>query len=187
MVKGTLNSMTYLSPRKWWQKPFAWFGRFQKKTVFSQYQDGIRFFDFKVRVGKDGMMHFTNGVFEYDDDNVLPINVLQWLCRVSGEGNEIYVRLINDSSDPYDNAAYHKFLFELEEKGVIADHFHLLMGSRDEMLCSFNDGTIIVEVMEPESVGFLAYFMCKREPVSYEAYCGQNMMAVSMNFYHLAQ
>ena len=45
---GTHNTFTYLSPVKWIFRLFKIFWRCQTKTIQEQYQEGSRFFDFRV-------------------------------------------------------------------------------------------------------------------------------------------
>lgn len=48
MILATHNSFTYLKPKKWWMRLFRFCYRCQDKTIHQQYNDGVRYFDFRL-------------------------------------------------------------------------------------------------------------------------------------------
>lgn len=47
MILATHNSLTYLKPKKWWMRIFRFCYRCQDKNIHQQYNDGVRYFDFR--------------------------------------------------------------------------------------------------------------------------------------------
>lgn len=58
------NSHTYLKPRKIWMKAINWTAQCQDKTIEQQYNEGIRFFDIRVRFSKTETK-LVHGLVEY--------------------------------------------------------------------------------------------------------------------------
>ncbi len=59
------NTMTYLTPKKWWMKIFSFVAKCQDKTLQEQYDLGVRTFDIRVTY-VDGILHFAHGLIVYD-------------------------------------------------------------------------------------------------------------------------
>lgn len=58
---GTHNSMSYLSPLKWWHKPFHFMSRCQRVSIQEQYEKhNARYFDLRVTFYK-GEWRFAHG------------------------------------------------------------------------------------------------------------------------------
>ena len=63
------NSMTYLTPRRWYLRPFAFTARCQSKTIQEQYEKyGVRMFDIRLKFTDDGEVYFAHGAIEYKCD-----------------------------------------------------------------------------------------------------------------------
>lgn len=64
------NTMTYLSPAKWWMKIFNFVAKCQNKTLQKQLNLGIRNFDIRIDFDKHGNPRFAHGLIKYkvDDD-----------------------------------------------------------------------------------------------------------------------
>lgn len=59
------NSFTFLEPTKWWLKPFAFLWKCQDKTLEQQYKAGVRYFDVRVFLNKEGEWQICHGVAEF--------------------------------------------------------------------------------------------------------------------------
>ena len=70
MVLQSHNSWSYLRPRKWWLRPFAFIARCQSANIYEQYiYYGVRSFDLRVRFDGDGNIVIAHGYMEYDISN----------------------------------------------------------------------------------------------------------------------
>lgn len=79
-ILASHNSMSYLPPRKWYMKPFAFMARCQSKSIQEQYEKyGVRLFDLRVRFNKDGEIYFAHGIVEYKCDCIGILHVLDYL------------------------------------------------------------------------------------------------------------
>lgn len=58
------NSHTYMKPAKLWMKAINWTAKCQNKTIERQYNEGIRFFDIRVRY-IDRKVKLVHGLIEY--------------------------------------------------------------------------------------------------------------------------
>lgn len=75
---GSHNSLTYLPCRKWWMYLINWAAKCQSKTLSTQFHDGAKYFDFRVRF-KDGKPVIAHGLIEYKgniDHKVANLNYL---------------------------------------------------------------------------------------------------------------
>lgn len=65
-ILGSHNSWSYLPPRKWWMKPFAFMARCQKANIRAQYERyGVRCFDLRIRFDALNRSVIAHGVIEY--------------------------------------------------------------------------------------------------------------------------
>ena len=88
---GSHNSLTYLPCRKWWMYLINWAAKCQSKTLSTQFHDGAKYFDFRVRF-KDGKPVITHGLIEYKgniDHKVANLNYLAEYFRET-----IYLRFV---------------------------------------------------------------------------------------------
>lgn len=74
------NTMSYLSPRKWYFKPLAFTAQCQSKTIQEQYEKyGVRLFDLRFRFNKKGEIHFAHGAVEYTGNRAFIFSILEYL------------------------------------------------------------------------------------------------------------
>ena len=91
-VLGSHNTMSYLKPKLWFLKPFAWMAQCQNKDIKYQYGLGIRYFDIRVRFDEFGNPEFAHGLISYKGD------VISTLKELNSFGEEIKIRLILELS-----------------------------------------------------------------------------------------
>lgn len=48
MIKGSVNSLSYLKAKKWWHRPLSWAWRQQKNAIKQQIESGVKAFDIRV-------------------------------------------------------------------------------------------------------------------------------------------
>lgn len=99
-ILGSHNSMTYLKPTKWWMRPLAFMARCQKVDIYDQYfKYGVRLFDLRVRIDKNGNEVFCHGYMEYEKEYVYStlFNLNDW-AKLTNE--TVYVRLILEMNGP---------------------------------------------------------------------------------------
>jgi len=75
---GSHNSWSYLNPKQWYFRPFAWMAKCQSLTIREQYEKGIRFFDLRVRLNWAGVVKPVHGLTEYKGyiiDDLLWLNM----------------------------------------------------------------------------------------------------------------
>lgn len=92
MEIGTHNSMTYLSPKKWYLYPFQFLAKCQSKTVEEQYNEGIRLFDIRISYTKNKEIEFRHGLLAYKG------NVYKTLNYLNSQKNKVKVRIILEKS-----------------------------------------------------------------------------------------
>lgn len=67
MVLQSHNSWSYVRPKKWWLRPFAFVAKCQSVPIYVQYLDySVRSFDLRVRFDKNGNAVFAHGYMEFD-------------------------------------------------------------------------------------------------------------------------
>lgn len=68
-ILASHNTMSYLTPLKWYMRPIVFTAQCQSKTIQEQYEKyGVRLFDLRFRFNKKGQVHFAHGVMEYKGD-----------------------------------------------------------------------------------------------------------------------
>lgn len=82
MQIGSHNTMTYLPVKRRYMKLFNWIAKCQDLTLYQQYCEGIRVFDFRIAYDKYGNPEFAHGLVKYR----------------SGRINH-YLKYINDTLD----------------------------------------------------------------------------------------
>lgn len=89
---GSHNSATYLKEKSWWMTILRPWTRCQTKTLREQYNSGIRYFDFRIKVfGDTEFRHRTN----ICHNNVLYKESLFEALREI-DYDDVYIRLILD-------------------------------------------------------------------------------------------
>ena len=88
---GSHNSLTYLPCRKWWMYLINWAAKCQSKTLNTQFHDGAKYFDFRVRF-KDGKPVIAHGLIEYKGNIDYMVANLNYLAEYFSE--TIYLRFV---------------------------------------------------------------------------------------------
>ena len=88
---GSHNSLTSLPCRKWWMYLINWAAKCQSKTLNTQFHDGAKYFDFRVRF-KDGKPVIAHGLIEYKGNIDYMVANLNHLAEYFRE--TIYLRFV---------------------------------------------------------------------------------------------
>ena len=96
MIIGSHNSLSYLPPKRWWMKPFAFMARCQRVDYTRQYMLGARLFDLRVWFDKDGNIQVRHGRMLYDIGQYGIYKFLRSLERISAwfPDDRCYCRII---------------------------------------------------------------------------------------------
>lgn len=91
MVLGSHNTFSYLTPSKWYLRPFAFVARCQRVSVEQQLSLGVRLIDVRLCV-EDGKLKLCHGIMSYKGD---PRGILGGLFRGLEERKQVIaVRVI---------------------------------------------------------------------------------------------
>lgn len=102
-IIGTHDSVTAHPPKKWWMKLSKSIAVTQDKTVYNQYLDGIRCFDFRIRLDKSGEWVMCHGLYEVDLDIY---DILYWLKEeAEGRRENVYIRIVLEDKKHSDKEA----------------------------------------------------------------------------------
>lgn len=102
-IIGTHDSVTAHPPKKWWMKLGKSVAVTQDKTVYNQYLDGIRCFDFRIRLDKSGEWVMCHGLYEVDLDIY---DILCWLKEEAENRREnVYIRIVLEDKKHCDKEA----------------------------------------------------------------------------------
>lgn len=118
MILGSHNSWSYLTPKKWWMKPFAFTAKCQDEDIYSQnFSYGVTCFDLRVRFNKKGELILAHGFMEYKYSKDF---LMQDLAFLNSRRN-VCVRILHEvrNKEQYSNSPTSKFIEfckELEEK-----------------------------------------------------------------------
>ena len=97
---GSHNSLSYIKPRQWWLRLFAWVGKCQKLTISEQWDYGVQYFDMRIRFRGDKIIS-GHGAIDYDvnvEDFIETLN-----SRSGQEKKESRIRLmLEESGTQYD-------------------------------------------------------------------------------------
>ena len=117
---GSHNSATYLKEKSWWMTILRPWTRCQTKTLREQYNSGIRYFDFRIKVfGDTEFGHRTN----ICHNNVLyKESLFESLCEI--DYDDVYIRLILDYRKEPEDAERLSELFK-SIINFIHDHYDL--------------------------------------------------------------
>lgn len=110
MVLGSHNSWSYLKPRLWFLRPFAFTARCQEKTIKEQYDLGVRCFDLRLRFNKKGKPVIAHGLIEYNIKENELLDILQWL----NDKNDCAIRVLHEVRN--------KRSYTLESKKLFVDY-----------------------------------------------------------------
>ena len=91
-ILGSHNSWSYLKPKKWWMRPFAFVAKCQCKTLQEQYDLGVRCFDLRVRWRKL-KLQVAHGLMVYDITKEQLLNDLDFLDKKG----DCYVRILHEA------------------------------------------------------------------------------------------
>lgn len=88
-ILGSHNSMSYLTPRKWYMKLFNFVAKCQDYDIVKQYELGVRAFDIRISF-KDYYMYFAHGLISYKYDST----IYKLFETINNFEDSCYVRLI---------------------------------------------------------------------------------------------
>lgn len=95
MIKTSHNTFSYYKPKQWYLRPFAFIAKCQSKSLAQQINEGIRVFDLRLRMDKDGEWIIAHNAFIYVKGYDAIMNILEWLNVESEYSKEkIYVRVL---------------------------------------------------------------------------------------------
>ncbi len=107
MLLGSHNSLSYMKPRQWWLRPFAWVGKCQGLTIPEQWNQGVRYFDIRIRF-KGEQIISGHGLIDYN------VNVIEWLGylnrRAEMENQQCVVRLMLETKGTKDDVRFKNYL-----------------------------------------------------------------------------
>ena len=92
---GSHNSLTYLPTKTLWGKIVSPWAKCQDKDLIMQYNKGTRYFDIRVRFGKDRTPVAVHNKVEYEGDVYWILKLLNEYIKINGF-NKVYLRLILD-------------------------------------------------------------------------------------------
>lgn len=93
---GTHNTMTYLTPHKWWMKLINFTAKCQDISISEQFELGVRFFDMRVRLVGDKVT-IAHGIIEYDFDPICMVAALTALAYLNPK-EQIYCRVMSEDN-----------------------------------------------------------------------------------------
>lgn len=98
MKLGSHNSLTYLTPKKWYMRFFRFVAKCQSKNYKEQYESGVRMFDIRLRPSEniDEEPTIAHGLMEYSTYDGFMNDFLTYLDINAQEDSStpIYVRFI---------------------------------------------------------------------------------------------
>lgn len=113
---GSHNSLSFLPPRQFWLRPFAWIAKCQSLDVAGQWATGVRYFDIRIRF-RDNRIISGHGLIDYD----IPVNeVLKWIDNRS-KTEQCVVRLMLEKKGRQDDDLFLSFVNIVREV-----HSHIL-------------------------------------------------------------
>lgn len=91
------NTMSYLPVKQWWMKPFGFMAQCQSKDIKSQFDNGIRYFDFRVRYNEKSYTYeFAHGMCSYKADVFYIMQQLNTYASITNES--VHVRILLETS-----------------------------------------------------------------------------------------
>ena len=90
-VLGSHNSWSYLPPKQWWLRPFAFIAKCQNVDIKTQYEKyGVRCFDLRIKF--DGGTYIAHGFCKYRYTKEQLTDDLLWL----NDKKDCYVRVLHE-------------------------------------------------------------------------------------------
>lgn len=87
------NSLSYLTPKKWWMKLLTPWAKCQNKTISQQYDAGVRYFDFRVAFSSDSSVPiFVHNIVKYRLSYKEFLNIMRYL----DSKGDVMIRFILD-------------------------------------------------------------------------------------------
>lgn len=132
MLLGSHNSLTYLTPKKWFMKPFHFLAKCQSFDYVRQYEEfGIRLFDLRIWFNEDGEIEVRHGLFAFD---IGLKGISDFLSFLNKKG-DCYLRVILEEDNVNKNYSYVrkseiKFLMFCERLEGAYKHIKFFGGNR---------------------------------------------------------
>ena len=99
------NTMSYLTPAKWYMRPFHFIGRCQDLTLEQQLKKGVRVFDIRITFDKSYTPRFAHGRMMFKSKNV------EHYLRIINTFGNCSVRIILETPHNNDIDDIHMNLF----------------------------------------------------------------------------
>jgi hypothetical protein len=110
---GSHNTMSYLTPKNWFYRLFAFTARCQTKTIYDQVEKyGVRLVDLRFRFDKKGNVCFAHGIMEYKGDKKFILDVLSYLNLYKG----FPVRVLCENKDKWAEEHFMKWCEFIEKQ-----------------------------------------------------------------------
>lgn len=96
MKLASHNSVSFVTPRRWWQRLIAFTAKCQSLDIQSQYEYGVRLFDIRLRRGSfscyPGLYDAwcAHGIVTY---KIEPFDIMEYLDTKSTDNDPVYVQL----------------------------------------------------------------------------------------------
>lgn len=113
MKIGSHNSISYITPRKWWMKLFTWAARCQEISIEEQFKTGVRLFDFRYKINIKNQATYAHGIIEYNIDIDEP---LIFLNELSTQDDPIYIRILQENIEGYHTVEFINWCKEIQKK-----------------------------------------------------------------------
>lgn len=132
MLLGSHNSLSYLSPMKWYMIPFHFMAKCQSVDYKTQYEKyGIRLFDIRLWFNEKGSLEVKHGLITFDIDYQ---GVAEFLDFLNKKG-DCYLRVILEEDNvsknyPYAKESEMKFLQFCEQIEEAYKHIKFFGGNR---------------------------------------------------------
>ena len=113
MVLGSHNTLSYLTPSKWYKRPFKWMAKCQNISYYKQYDLGVKVFDLRIKFNKYGDTIICHGKMEYEFDICDLHEFLTYLNRCK----DCYLRVIYEvtsSKSEYKEECFKNFCIHLQ-------------------------------------------------------------------------
>ena len=97
MIKASHNTFSYYKPKQWYLRPFAFIAKCQSKSLAQQINEGIKVFDLRLRMDKDGEWIIAHNAFIYVKGYGAIMNILTWLdVEAEYSKEKIYMRVLHE-------------------------------------------------------------------------------------------
>lgn len=113
MVLGSHNTLSYLTPSKWYKRPFKWMAKCQNISYYKQYDLGVKVFDLRIKFNKYGDPIICHGKMEYEFDICDLHEFLTYLNRCK----DCYLRVIyevTNSKSEYKEECFKNFCAHIQ-------------------------------------------------------------------------